>query len=233
VDRWRQWFSVAGAPKWSVALSALVGAWVGHFLEYVRVAGWHAGVAEMATSVHTYFFPAGAGLMAVAAGGAVMARRVWARLGRRLRADDNGLRKPHAARPALAESGAPPNVGLVGVWLVLAVLQLGTWTIQENLEAVAAGNRAPLGAVLAGAHWLAPVVVAEVALILAVGYVCLHRLFGRRRSRVEVLERLVARRWRRGQIRVALPAAPVMASSPLQRWGAQRWQRPPPTGLIA
>ena len=44
---------------------ALVGAWVGHFLEFVRVAGWHAGLVDMTSSVHTYFFPAGAGLMVV------------------------------------------------------------------------------------------------------------------------------------------------------------------------
>jgi hypothetical protein len=119
------------------------------------------------------------------------------------------------------------------VWLVLTLLQLGTWTVQENLEAVASGRRAPLGAVLGGVHALAPLVQVEVALILALGYVLVHGRFHRRRTRVEVLERLVAHRWARRPVVLPRPVLAAVPCAPLKRWGAQRWQRPPPAALLA
>ena len=167
---------LAAAPKWTIGLTALVGAWLGHFFEYARVAGWHAGVSAMTDSAHIYFFPAGAALITLVLAVGAGAARAWARLGRRLRRAQAGM----WARPARPleppEPGEPgprvtPRVGLPGLWCLLAVLQIAVWVLQENLETVSSGRPAPLLGVVGGSHWLAPVVQAEVALILATAYV--------------------------------------------------------------
>jgi hypothetical protein len=120
------------------------------------------------------------------------------------------------------------------MWIVLTLLQLGTWTIQENLEAAAGGHRVPLLGVLGGAHWLAPVVQAEVGLVLATAYVLIHGRFRRRHSQVLALEGLEARRWVRCLASTPLPTGAMsVASTPLERWGAQRWQRPPPIAPVS
>ena len=124
---------MAGAPRWSIALTALFGAWFGHFFEYVRVAGWHVAIAEMSSSVHSYFFPAGAGLMAMVVGAAWLARRLWSRLGKRLRAAEIGMWRRPTVLPATADTGPAGPIGVLGLWLLLSVLQSGTWMIQENL----------------------------------------------------------------------------------------------------
>lgn len=97
--------AMSGAPWWSVALTAITGTWIGHFLEYVRVAGWHTATSEMTSSVHLYFFPAGVALVAALSGCALLARRAWTRLGRRLRAAEMGLRRP-PSDPVQAPSAA-------------------------------------------------------------------------------------------------------------------------------
>ena len=126
------------------------------------------------------------------------------------------------------------EVTLATIWVWLFVLQTVTWIVQENFEAVAAGQRAPLFGVIGGAHWLAPVIEAEVALILAAIYVLVHRRFADRQVRIIDLERLAARRWNRhrpaaitGRVAYAVP------STPLERWGRQRWQRPPPIRILS
>jgi hypothetical protein len=76
-------------------------------------------------------------------------------------------------------------------------------------------------------HALAPVVQAGVALGLAALIVGLQRRFARRVRQVRAHERLLAQRW--PLVLVFVPA--VLASrsaTPLERWGAQRWLRPPP-----
>jgi hypothetical protein len=222
------------ALSWPFALTALVGAWLGHFLEYVRVSGWSSAVPEMTSSVHAYFFPAGIGLLAVVAFGGGALGRIWAVLGRRLAAAEAGRwRQPTAtatvapARPTRVVRRGPS--GVARTTLILTVLQLGIWLVQENLEAVGAGQRAPWLGVLGGVHLLAPVVEVEVALILATVYCFVQRALARRAGAVEVIERFLARRWNRAverQLAVCPTAAPQW--SPLQRWGAPRWQRPPP-----
>jgi len=213
-------------------LTALAGAWMGHFVEYVRVAGWHAGLGDMTSSAHSYFFPAGAALMATVVGMSIAARNAWVVLGDRLRAAQIGLWRRPATIPTAATRRPSRPVGLFGLWVALTALQTGTWIIQENLEAVGSGHRAPLLAVMGGAHWLAPLVQAEVALILAVAYWAIQRWFAARRSRLAFVESLVVRKWtaRYGLLPVASRSASV-PSTPLDRWGAQRWQRPPPLAL--
>jgi hypothetical protein len=226
--------SISAAPVWSITLVALLGAWVGHFLEFVRVSGWQAGLVEMTSSVHTYFFPAGAGLVVVGLAAAALARRAWSLLGGRLSRAQATLWTSPGSRLSEPDGRPPKPVGIVGLWIVLTALQVGTWMIQENLEAVALGHRAPLFGVIGGAHRLAPVVQAEVALILAALYVVVHGWFRRRRSQIRALELTIARKWRRGLAPAPVPAgARSIRSTPFERWGATRWQRPPPIGLLA
>jgi len=224
------------SSMWSIALTAFAGAWLGHFVEYVRVAGWQAGVGEMTSSVHSYFLPAGAVLMALAVGAAILAKRAWRSLGQRLRSAQIGLwRRPLTLPPGPADRTdrhARP-VGPFEQWVALTLLQTGTWIIQENLESIAAGHPAPLLGVLSGVHWLAPLIQAEVALILAAAYWLTQSTFARRRSRLLVIERLVAQRWSARYGLLPVPGrATSVPSSPLDRWGAQRWQRPPPVALL-
>ena len=226
--RWR------GSPKWSVALCALAGAWIGHFVEYVRVSGLQAALGEMRSPAHSYFFPAGAALMAVTAVAVLFARKAWKLLGERLRAAEIGVWK-RPAKTSIGRVNAPAAPqSLLGIWMVLFLLQTGTWAIQENLESVATGGHAPLLGVLTGVHWLAPLIQAEIALIVGVTYWLFHRRFSVRRVRLSKLEQLVARKWtpHRGLLPVAARTRKV-ASTPLDRWGAQRWQRPPPTLVIS
>jgi hypothetical protein len=213
-----------------VAITAIAGAWIGHFLEYVRVSGWHTASSEMSSSVHLYFFPAGVALMAAVFGCALSARQAWILLGQRLRTAEMGLRQPPTDRVQLPSRRVPGRVSVVSLWAVLTLLQLGIWTVQENLETVAAGHPAPLWAVLGGVHWLAPVVQAEVALILAVIYGFGHGYFRRRHGRVVVLEAIVARRWGHRPVLCRRPAEFPVGWAPVDRWGVQRWNRPPPIG---
>lgn len=221
--------SLSATSKWTIGLTALIGAWCAHFVEYVRVAGWHDGLAEMSSSVHTYFFPAGAALTAVILMVGLAARRLWARLGARLNAAEAGLWTRPRAIPAASSPVSHGPMSVARLWLMLLCLQTTTWIAQENLEAIGAGHRAPMFGVVSGAHWLAPVVEAEVALILAAAYCLIDQWFARRRTRVVNLERLVARRWN-GWCAPALQGARAAAIclTPLQRWGRQLWARPPP-----
>lgn len=224
--------SVRAVPKWSVGLMALAGAWLGHFVEYVRVAGWSSALHEMSSSAHSYFFPAGAALTAFIFGVVVLARRAWALLGRRIRTAKISLWMRPKSPPNPSAGDTRGEVGVAGLWVLLSTLQTVTWICQENLEAIGSGHRAPLLGVVSGAQWLAPVIEAEIALILAAGYVLVHRRFSYRRSQLVVIERLVARRWtpNLGLLPVRIRAAWV-PSTPLERWGRQGWQRPPPVGI--
>lgn len=220
------------SPRSSILLTAFAGAWIGHFLEYVRVAGWQAGIHDMTSSAHSYFFPAGAALTALVLGASLLARRAWVLLGDRLRAAEIGIWRRPASVPK-ASAGLPtPPVGLLPLWVALTSLQIGTWVVQENLEAVGTGQHAPLLAVMGGVHWMAPLIQAEVALILGVVYWVIQRWFAARRSRVAFVEGLVFRKWTPcfGFLPTPLHAAAV-PSAPLDRWGSQRWQRPPPVAL--
>lgn len=198
------------------------------------MSGWHAALGEMSSPAHSYFFPAGAALMAGIAVALLLARRAWNLLGKRLEIAQIGLwRRPqHASASGSYRPTGPPS--LLQIWIVLFVLQTGTWAIQENLESVAIGRQAPLLGVMSGVHWLAPLIQAEIALIFGVIYWLFQRRFTDRRTRVTQLERLVAQKWTPGYgLLPVLSRASKIASTPLDRWGAQRWQRPPPAALAS
>jgi hypothetical protein len=60
-------------------------------------------------------------------------------------------------------------------------------------------------------------------------YLLVHWRFRRRQTEVQVIERLLASKWRRRDgYRPAAKPCLAVPSTPLARWGAQRWQRPPP-----
>jgi hypothetical protein len=182
-------------------------------------------VHSLADPVHVYFIPIGLALLAAAVTAGTLAARAWSALGRRLETARLALRGQ--ARPttdAPLDGVAVPSVAWL--WLVLTVLQLGVWIVQENVEQGAAGLSMPGLRVLGGVHLLAPVVHAVIALGLASSVAALHRRFSRRTDQVRAHERLLARR---RYVGVSLPLPqPVRSSTPLERWGAQRWQRPPP-----
>jgi hypothetical protein len=231
--RARRTFPSSLTSRWSIVLAALAGAWLGHLIEYIRVAGWHAGMVDMTSTVHEYYFPAGAGLVGLTVLAGSLAARGWTILRHRLQRAQTGLWTRPGHLPAAAEVPGRP-LGLGGTWAVLAALQLAIWVVQENLEAMAAGHAAPMLSVVAGTHSLAPVIQAEVALMVAAGLVVVRRSFHSQRTRIEVIERLVRRKWSR-----IAPSPPVLTPSrrvpctPAERWGVHRWQRPPPTGAIA
>jgi hypothetical protein len=125
-------------------------------------------------------------------------------------------------------------LGVGRTWAVLAGLQLAIWVVQENLEALAAGHTAPALGVVAGAHSLAPVIQAEVALILAVGLVMIRRRFDHRRHEIRAFESLVRNKWSRAaSVTPASTLALRVPSTPADRWGVHRWERPPPARVLA
>jgi hypothetical protein len=222
-------------------LLALAGVWLGHTAEYARVFGL-TGVREvMAGSLHAYMAPVGMLLALLAALGAVRGVRLWLGLGRQLaslgtalagalRGDRDAARRPlpgvHAARTPWH-----PAARVAACWLPLTALQVGLYLFQENLEAVVAGAPAPgLGAV-AGAHALAPLLHAGVALVLCAAVALASRLLRRRASAVEravaLLRHLLDRL---GSLRPATPGATVPTPAPLDRFG-RLWCRPPPARL--
>ena len=216
---------------WSVALLSVVGAWLGHFFEYIRVAGWSAGWSETTTSAHVYFFPAGIGILAVAAGVSVGAGRLWGLLRRRLEAAEAAVWGGPAKPDSTGSVSSSPGHRLAPLWLQLTVLELAIWVGQENLEAVAAGHRAPLLSVLSGVHALAPMVMAEVAFLLASVYCLICRRFRDLEEAVRCVEGFIARRWRRATTLLWSVVEPVsLAVTPFERWGTQMWQQPPPSG---
>ncbi|HWW52814.1 MAG TPA: hypothetical protein VNY84_03555, partial [Acidimicrobiales bacterium] len=118
------------------------------------------------------------------------------------------------------------------LWVSLGVAQVGLYLLQENLESRLAGLHAPgFGAVI-GAHWAAVPIHLSVAAVLAVAASGLVRYRHRLEGAVAQHEWLHGRLW---ATRVA-PAPEVSAPrvlTPHERWGSQRWQRPPPASIAA
>jgi hypothetical protein len=200
-------------------IAALVGAWLGHGFEYLRVWGIHGFAAVAGNSAHLYMVPMG-GTLIVAS---VVGFRSCARLARRLERHLSEMRRPGSVRPA-PQRGAGWSFAIPTLVLIVWLVQIGVYLVQENAEAVLAHLRAPgLGPVV-GIHALAPLVHLAVTLAL-VTMVCLVR---RRVTQLAAAVRAVDA-WRRLAPPVApSPSTPVRAWTPAQRWGAQRWCRPPP-----
>lgn len=223
---------------------ALVGLWLGHTVEYVRVLGTAGLTAELTGSVHAYMLPLGAALALAATIGGAWIWRCWVALGARLdraRAMAASLlrgRVPTTAEPpaAPATPRSPSFVaGVLAAWPALTLLQVALYLVQENVEALAAGAPAPGFAAITGVHALAPLVHAGVALVLVVAGAALLRLLQRRARQVGVVEavvRALLRRWRGLPQRLPLPATRD-AAAPSQLLGRHILQRPPPALLAA
>jgi hypothetical protein len=222
---------------------ALVGVWLGHSVEYMRVGGV-AGLGDaLLHSLHVYMLPVGMLLALLAAAVAVRGVRLWVGLGRQLAglrlAVARALRGGRDAVDAPRAGGRPvgPRLGagrlVAAWWLPLTALQIGLYLFQENVEAVVGGAPAPgLGAVT-GVHALAPVVHAAIALVLCAAVALASRLL---RGRVALVERVAALLRhlldRLGSLAPELPGAAPPAPPPLDRFG-RLWCRPPPVPVSA
>ena len=214
-------------------LLALIGLFIGHTLEYLRVWGPQGVVDSMTNPVHAYMLPVAGALVVLSAVFAFRLARAWQALNQRLDRAAAGVRRIWRGRPGefagSPQPGSTPGTRLVAIWLPLAAAQIALYLVQENIEAVARSQPAPgLGAVT-GIHWAAPLVHLYVSLLLA----CLVRicqvLFHRREAvveRVEALLRAIIRRRPTGIAITRLPAVETFA--PLDRLGGHLWRRPPP-----
>lgn len=214
-------------------LLALVGLFIGHTLEYLRVWGLTGVVDSMTNPVHAYMLPVAGLLVALSAVFAFRLARAWQVLNCRLDRAAAGIRRIWRGRThevaAAGGTRSTPGTRLVAIWLPLAAAQIVLYLVQENVEALARSQPAPGVGAITGIHWAAPIVHLYVSLLLA----CLVRicqiLLHRRElvvERVEALLRAVARRHRTP---AAVTTRPVpLCFSPLDRLGRHLWRRPPP-----
>lgn len=210
-----------------VALTALVGEWVAHTLEYSRLSGMRAAFG----SVHHYMGPIGIVLLVAALAAVHSTLQLAGVLERRLaelgRIETRGLR-------SIGSGTSPPSPRSFNLPSLAAIVwstQCGLYVLQENLEAGVAHRATPGLTVLTGAHALAPLVHLAVVLVLVAGL----WLTRRQVSRLFQFVRLVEAR-----LRLSLAAAaPVprcqsaRAWTPIDRWGSQLWSRPPPAPRTA
>ncbi len=229
----RRW-TAAGA-----ALLPLLGVWLGHTAEFVRVHGSAGLRGELVGSVHGYMLPTGILLGILAAAAGVRCAQVWQQLGLRLRIARHAL--SHAWRggigPVPVTPRQPPRpepLRLSSVLVRLAPLQITLYVLQENLEAWRAGLATPGLGAIGGVHRAAPLVHVLVAACLAALVVLLHRALRRRHHAVLACQRLA---------RVLLAALlrspteprprPVWLASARDRWTLQLLRRPPPAVPLA
>jgi hypothetical protein len=217
-------------------LLALVGTWLGHSLEYLRVRKSSGLLGAMTGSVHLYMLPLGVVLVALsAAAGMVWLRGVLSLAERLQDLRDALLRGRSPARVMARGAGTVPGraARAGSLWVLLAGAQVVLYLVQENVESHVAGVRAPgLGAVL-GAHWAAIPIHLLVAAVLAVA------ASGLVRYRLRLARAVAQHEWVHARLRAShvaqVPAGParLRVLTPHQRWGSQRWQRPPPASIAA
>lgn len=220
------------------ALLALVGLWLGHSLEYVRVWGARGLSTELVGSVHAYMLPAGLVLAVVGAAASLAAWRFWNRLGRRLDTARRTVRQallgrphPQGSRPPRSQQASTSSRILLA-WPALTAVQVALYLAQENLEAIRAGLAAPGFGAITGVHALAPAVHAAVALLLLLAVALVAVVFRRRSRAIAALEGRLARlQSRRSLLETPRPPA-TSASAPLQLLGPQLWCRPPPLPAV-
>ncbi|HEV3123948.1 MAG TPA: hypothetical protein VG266_05155 [Candidatus Dormibacteraeota bacterium] len=218
-----------------VVALAFAGVWVGHTLEYARVAGSAGLSAVWRGPVHGYMLPVGVALTIAALIAGTGLVRAWLSLGQRLDRVRASIAaawrgRPVGATPAAADTSTPSSTSRVlALWGTLAVLQLSLYVLQENLEAMSAEVRPPgLGSV-SGVHWAAPLVHAAVALVLAASVVVITRAMASRRRILAACENLLrALVGSPGRQLAVLPRAQACERTPLERFGRHIWSRPPP-----
>ena len=217
-----------------VILVALIGVWLTHTVEHLRV-GTASGVSAAAfSSVHVYMLPVG-GLLALAAALAgVGVWRAWWALGRRLertRIAFAGALRGRRGPWTLRETPARPSEGaqLLALWLPLCLVQVGLYLLQENVEALIANRAAPGLAAVTGIHLPVLAVHVLVAWALAWAVLIVLRRLGERRGLLAACERLLTALLRRLGRAEAIPhAARTCDPTPRERLGSSLWRRPPP-----
>ena len=214
-------------------LLALIGLFLGHTLEYLRVWGPAGIVESMTNPVHAYMLPVAGVLLALGAVFALRLARAWQALNNRLDRAAAGVRWILHGRTADVSGDrtprSSPGTRLAAIWLPLAAAQTALYLVQENIEAVARSQPAPGLGAITGIHWAAPFVHLYVSLLLACMVRICEILFRRREvavERVEAFLRAIARRQRTAAPPARRPVA--RAVSPLDRLGRHLWRRPPP-----
>jgi hypothetical protein len=212
-----------------LVLLAFIGTWIGHTVEYLRVEGSTGLVRTMLSPVHLYMLPLGVTLLVLALVGGMSWLNSLNVLAGRLRQLRRAVTRGRRLAPRQLEPASADH--LCSLWLVLGLAQLALYLLQENLESLPGGLRAPGLGVALGQHWAAGPIQLVVACALAGLAVPLIRRRVRLEWAVGGHERLMARMWgRRVVLAPSVPSAPPPLT-PHQRWGSQRWQRPPPGWL--
>jgi hypothetical protein len=221
---------LSGGPAFVVL--SLTGAWLGHTVQYAIGHGTPGLGPMLGGSVHLYLVPAGAILAAVVFTASLGWARALAATQRRVAAVRAAISGRDAAQ--LGDTAPPVETSFepIRLWLMLAGSQLALYVFQENTEANRIHAPAPGLAVLTGRHWTAIPVFLLVALML----VSIVALCQRKRSaEIATLVRELARLHQRLRAALVASAAPsaelFVGNTPLQRWGRQRWERPPPVSL--
>ncbi len=223
-------FSTHWAAPGLVVL-ALVGAWIGHTVEFVRVFGDRAQGTPMFAGVHAYMLPFAAVLLVLAGLGGGVLWSMWWRLGRRLAATRAVLRASlrggnDAELGAERTPGAGVRLGLL--WVPLTLLQISIYIVQENVEATALRHALPGLGVVLGIHSGALIVHTLIALFISAVVVAAWWPVQRRESAIAAIARLVRAlvQRRRAADEPRRRQAPVAATARLMRWSL--WCRPPP-----
>jgi hypothetical protein len=219
-------------------LLALVGLWLGHTLEYVRVWGTHGLQTVVAGSIHAYMLPLALLLILAAALAGGRMWRVWMRLGARVDGAHLNLTALLHGRRLGARIGANDDVlpslpaRILAAWPALTLVQILFYVVQENVEAAVANAPAPGFGAVTGAHALAPLVHAAVALLLLVAVAGVVRLLRRRIAVIAAVEAIVRLLLSRLEREPCANSPSVRAAAPpLYRFGAHLWRRPPPALL--
>jgi hypothetical protein len=216
-------------------LLSLLGAWLGHGLEALRLRGLAGLTAAVTGPVHLYMLPLGAALALTVTLLGIQGWRLWQDLGRRLavargllrQAWRGGTREPPAKAPPPSRSVA--TGGLRRLCTLLGAAQIGLYVLQENFEAVVSREHAPGMAVLGGVHRPVILVQLGVALLLAGVVALVLRRLERRGKQALRCERLAhALLVLTGRRQPARRGGLLWLRPPHDRLGAQLWSRPPP-----
>jgi hypothetical protein len=216
----------------SFVVLAVVGTWLGHGIEYARVAGLRGLVDGLAGPLHTYMVPAGAVIailtFCVASDCALAARGIRQRrreLQNRLASAFRGSRIALAAAPPPAMAR---QLSCRAMLAALASLQLILYLLQENIEAAIAGSTTPGFGAVSGAHWAAPLVHLAVASLLSLVVIAIRRAFTTRLRAIAALVSLLDVLLQRLGASTKLPR-PSTAPSGAPAWlTAARVTRGPP-----
>jgi hypothetical protein len=219
-------------------LLALVGLWLGHTLEYVRVWGTNGLHTVVAGSIHAYMLPLALLLILAAALAGGRMWQLWMRLGTRVDAAQHSLTALLQGRREAPRMGANHDAlpslpaRIIAAWPALTLVQILFYIVQENVEAAAAGVPAPGFGAVTGVHTFAPLVHAAVALLLLVAVAGVVRLLRRRIAVIAAVEAFVRLLVSRLEREACANSPSVRAAAPpLYRFGAHLWRRPPPALL--